>query len=353
MNARWTAVAVFGVALLLGLLEAVQIYAGAALQGEPVTIAFALTTLPTWFVLAALTLPTIYLARRLRLDAGRWRRNLPAHIIASLVFATTHLAGAALVRTIGPGLQESFLDSFVFQVRFFFALDVVTYWAIVGATHAYEYYRESRERELSAARLETRLTEARLQAVRAQINPHFLFNTLNAISTLALRGDRDAAADAIGRLSDLLRLSLDEDRGQEIPLSEEIEFLDGYLEIMRTRFGDRLRVDREIDGSVMNALVPRLVLQPLVENAILHGVMTDSSGGRVRIVVQHDDGTIKMSVHDSGPGFADGAAPREGIGLGNTRVRLEELYGSNAELTIGTSTEGGTVVSVSLPYRPA
>lgn len=351
MRARWITAAVFGVAILLGLLEAAQIYAGAALQGQPVSIWFALTTLPTWLVLAGITLPAIALSQRVRLDAGRWRGNLPIHIAASLAFATAHLAGAALVRTIGPGLQPDFWSSFAFQVRFFFALDVVTYWAIVGAVHAYEYYRESKEREVSAARLETRLTEARLQALRAQINPHFLFNTLNAISTLALRGEGTEVTDAIGRLSDLLRRSLDDERDQEIPLSEEVELLDGYVEIMRIRFGERLRIDRDVDTSLLDALVPPLVLQPLVENAILHGVMTDPSGGRVRIVVQRDDGAVLLSVHDSGPGFADSASEIGGIGLGNTRVRLEELYGPDAELTIGTSTEGGALVSVRLPYR--
>jgi anti-sigma regulatory factor (Ser/Thr protein kinase) len=339
------------VALLLGLLEATQIYAGAALQGQPVTIAFALTTLPTWLVLATITLPTLYLARRLRLDRGRWRRNLPTHIVASLIFATAHLAGAGLVRTIGPGLQENFWDSFVFQLRYFFALDVVTYWAIVGATQAYEYYREGRERELSAARLETRLTKARLQTLRGQLNPHFLFNTLNAISTLALRGSRDAAADAIGQLSDLLRLSLDDDLAQEIPLSQELELLDGYEAIMRTRFGERLKIEREVDSSVKDALVPSLVLQPLVENAVLHGVMADPTGGCIRIVADRIDHTVRLTVHDSGPGFSKPPAAQEGIGLQNTRGRLAELYGSDAELTIGTSDEGGASVTVRLPYR--
>jgi sensor histidine kinase YesM len=226
----------------------------------------------------------------------------------------------------------------------------LTYWAIVGVYLAFHYHREYRDRELSALKLQTSLTEARLQALRAQLNPHFLFNTLNAISALALKGDQAGVTEMLGRLSDLLRMALEEEHAQEIPLSREIDFLDRYLVLQRVRFADRLAVNKNIAPETLNALVPPMILQPIVENAIVHGVGARRGRAQLDVVAARDNGLLRLEVHDNGPGFAD-ARQQFGIGLGNTRARLEQLYGTEQRLEYGSAPDGGAWVSITLPFR--
>jgi sensor histidine kinase YesM len=232
----------------------------------------------------------------------------------------------------------------------YFAIDLLIYGAIVGLWYATHYARELRQRELAASQLQASLSEARLQALRAQLNPHFLFNTLNAISVLALKGEREPVAHTLSLLSDLLRLSLDTALPQEVPLARELQFVDRYLEIQRVRFPDRLRVERQIDDAALDGLVPSLILQPLVENAVLHGVSLTRGPGEIRIGAACRDGRLVLRVHDTGPGFGDD--PAEGIGLRNTRARLEQLYASTQRLAYGND-DRGAWVSIEVPYRPS
>lgn len=256
-----------------------------------------------------------------------------------------------LVNVVRWGPPPSFASNFSKVLSFAFVIDVLTYGAIVGATHALAYYEESRTRERQAAELQASLAEARLAGLRAQLNPHVLFNTLNAVSVLAMKGDQAAVVRVVGLLSDILRSCLDEARGQEGSLADELELVESYLEIQRIRFADRLTIELDADPDSLGARVPTLVLQPLVENAVTHGVANDPGPGRISIRARRENGALCLTVADSGPGF--GASPHRGrgVGLASVEERLRQLYGDAQRVTTGTSPGGGASVSLVFPYR--
>jgi len=198
--------------------------------------------------------------------------------------------------------------------------------------------------------LEVRLSQAKLQALQMQLNPHFLFNTLHAISAL-MHQDVDAAERMLTRLSDLLRYALESTEAHEVPLKKEIEFLQRYLEIEQTRFGDRLQVRMEIDPAALDAQVPNLILQPLVENAIRHGIEPHAQAGLVELRARAENGTLELIVQDNGKGSAKSAPAGFGLGLSNTRARLEQLYGAEHRLEIGDAESGGFRVRICVPMK--
>jgi two-component sensor histidine kinase len=228
------------------------------------------------------------------------------------------------------------------------------YWAIVCVTWVVSYYRQLRERERRTLELESRLMQSNLQTLKAQLQPHFLFNTLNAIASL-VRRKPTAAQDMIGSLSDFLRVTLDTAQQHEVPLRREMEFLDLYLEIQQARFGERLRIRREIDPAALDIAVPALILQPLVENSVHHGIEPRETGGTIFIRARHQDTSLRFEIADDGEGLkADQlAALREGIGLSNTKARLQELYGDAHRFRITPNAESGLTVAVELPWRKA
>jgi LytS/YehU family sensor histidine kinase len=226
--------------------------------------------------------------------------------------------------------------------------NVVIYWVLVGATHAFHYYERFRERELRASQLEAELAQAQLHRLRAQLHPHFLFNALNAISTL-IETDPEAADRMLSQLAGLLRESLREDAPHEVSLRDELSFLDRYLEIEKTRFPDRLSVALDIHPAMLDARVPHLLLQPLVENAIRHGIARRAGAGRIEIRAWRENGYLRLEVKDNGPGLRDPEIKGKGIGLVNTRARLERLHGQKTLLTLRGLPEGGAVASVTLP----
>jgi two-component sensor histidine kinase len=226
------------------------------------------------------------------------------------------------------------------------------YWAIVCVTWVISYYQQLRERERHTLELEARLTQANLQTLKTQLQPHFLFNTLNAIASL-VRRKPDAAEDMIGSLSEFLRMNLDTAQQHEVPLRREIEFLDLYLEIQQTRFGERLRIQKEIDPAVLDVAVPTLILQPLVENSVRHGIEPRETGGTILIRALRQDNSLRVEVRDDGEGLKGGqlAAIREGVGLSNTKARLQELYGDAHRFQITPNADGGLTVAVEFPWR--
>ncbi len=241
-----------------------------------------------------------------------------------------------------------------------FLPNLVIYMAVLAAGFARDYFGRYRVREAEsvrlqaeAARLHAQLAEARLSALRTQLDPHFLFNTLNAVSALVERDPRGVRR-MISRLSELLRASLEGGDAPEVPLEKELEFIGRYLEIMQIRFQGSLSVETSAPPELADALVPSLVLQPLVENAIKHGVRRSEGVGRIAIAARRDDGRLVLSVEDSGPG-PDAATPEAGggVGLRNTRERLEALYGDAQSLTLRPAEGGGTVAEVVLPYHTA
>ena len=346
--------AAIALCLALGFIEAAQVYAGARFREDPHALrsAFVFGWLP-WVPVAMLAPVLMWLAIRWPLDRGRWHSTLPLHLAAMAAFIGLHELVAALL--LQPYVDLPFGFSFVKQLTYRSVIDAILYWAVVGVTHAIRAAREAREREQATVRLEAGLAEARLAALRAQLDPHFLFNTLNAISALALRGEREGVVQALSTLSELLRATLGGAPTQEIALADELSLLDRYLEIQQLRFSDRLEVVREIAPDALDAAVPAMLLQPLVENAVQHGVAVRPGPMRIDIRAERRDGAVRLEVRDTGPGFRPaGTAPnerREGIGLGNTRERLSQLYGTAQSLECRDADGAGALVAVTIPYR--
>jgi signal transduction histidine kinase len=347
-----------GAALLLGLalggLETLQQIAWYAVRDVKAPVVNSLIgVLVPWLLILPFLPLVVHLAERWPLDQGRWGRHLPVHVLATLLLVLVHqLLAARVISWVQPNPQLQLVPFWIKLVTFRLAVDALVYWAIVGGVHAARATREAREREQAAARLEASLAEARLTALREQLQPHFLFNSLNAVSTLALRGDRDAVTQALSTLSELLRITLETHRTQELPLAEELAFLDRYLELQQLRFGERLTVVRRIDEETLDAAVPAMLTQPLVENALRHGIEREPGAGRIEIRAARDGDRVMLEVLDSGPGFLAPGGLREGIGLANTRARLAALYGTGARLECGDAKHGGGRVAITIPYRP-
>jgi signal transduction histidine kinase len=262
------------------------------------------------------------------------------------------------LRTVDPyGLEGWRLAVFLFRR---FLADYFTYFIVAAICFAYEHFVRSREQEAQAQALRGELAHAQLQALRMQVNPHFLFNTLNAIAVLVRGGDTQKAGRTLRLLSDLLRASFKGADVQMVPLREEIDLVERYLEIEQVRFSDRLRVDIDVDPAVTEVPVPYLLLQPLVENAVRHGIAPHAEAGAVRVTaapVPGDGGDqIELTVADSGPGFPstdpEVLGEDDGVGLSNTRRRLETLYGERHTFELGTAAEGGARVTLRVPTNP-
>jgi two-component system LytT family sensor kinase len=309
-----------------------------------------------WLTYLPLVPLSFFLADRFPIDRSD-RRTIAIHIAAALVFAYLHTICFASLDPLRLYPSGSLLRRTFRTVRINFPIDLISYWAIVGISCAFYYRSESQERGLESARLETAaaqlqhsLTEARLRALQAQLNPHFLFNTLNAISVLARKGETSAVVEAVARLSRLLRICLDDKRPQQIPLSDELGFLDVYLDIQRLSLGDRLTVRQNIADDVLDAAVPSMILQPLVENAIIHGVAGHSGAGTIRVEARHENGTLCVSVTDTGRGFRARPVAGGGIGLANTEARLQQIYGSAQQIAHHNESNGGATVTIVIPF---
>ena len=344
---------IFGLWTLIGLAFAGQLYLSRFKIGDPVTWTFAVgRALADWYVFAFLSLPAIWLGRRIRLEGRYWKRHFTLHLMASVVFSVLWMILRAAIeqwQNWQTGQPGNFFTAFTHALVATFFFNLLIYWVIVSVSHAVAYYLKFQEREFRAAELERRLVEAKLQALQMQLNPHFLFNTLHSISALMHR-DVEAADRMIAQLSDLLRQTLDQSDAHEVPLRQELEFLERYLQIEQTRFGDRLAVQMDIPPEILDARVPNLLLQPLVENAIRHGIEPQAGAGKILLQGRQRNGTLSLSVQDNGAG-ASKAPSREGIGLSNTRSRLQQLYPNQFRFSLASPAEGGFLVTVEIPYR--
>ena len=362
MQKAWTPPvrSVFVGATLLGFFSTLQAYRLTSLSAKDgmhiEVVHLLILNLAYWYVPAGLTLPIFQLAHRFRLDSNRWFRSLLVHAAAAAIFSMVHTAAMLGVRlTFWPSAgKPNYVDWTTYVQRGYLnQLDwaLMTYAAIVGLSYALGYYRESRAREIKAAQLETSLAEARLKTLEAQLHPHFLFNTLHAISTL-VHTNPETADRMISRLSDLLRLAFEASGATGVSLQQELEFLQKYLEIEQTRFQDRLSVRFDIDPDTFDAEVPRLILQPLVENAIKHGVSPRSGQGLVAIAAQRRGNALSLEVRDDGVGLSPGARNnlRNGVGLSNTRDRLACLYGDAHRLEFSDGSNG-LAVRIEIPFR--
>ena len=348
---RSTGVAV-AAASLIALLEVFRMSLTRVLEGNYVTLGeWVQQVIPTW-VTAILVAPwCAFMASRFPFRPGRIGRTLAAHFGGAAVYVALHMLLMIGVHTAFGGAHPwPFWPHLIHRYVFYVAMEMSLYATIVLALLLLETRREAAERALTEARLAASLQSARLESLQAQIQPHFLFNTLNALAVLARRGDGAAVDHAIGDLGELLRASFDAPR-QEIALAEELAFLERYVSLQRIRFPDRLEVIWEIEDGSRAARVPPLLVQPLVENAIEHG-LTTARGGRVRVAARRDGDDLVIEVADEGPGFAaNGASPRAGVGLANVRERLALLYGPAGVLDCADRPEGGGRVRVRLPWR--
>jgi two-component system, LytTR family, sensor kinase len=305
----------------------------------------------TWFILTPLILQ---MSDRCPLQRGKLLRSIGVHAIAAPFFNIISIAIFVVARGSIFGHfpdTRSFFKSLRSHIIIEFHGGLLVYLAIIGISQAIGYYRKYREREIQASNLETRLIEAQLDALRMQLHPHFLFNTLNSVSVL-MRRDVDAADRMLLQLSNLLRVTLARNADHEIKLRQELEILERYLEIEQIRFQDRLTVRMHIDPSALDALVPQLFFQPLVENAIRHGIADREMGGVIDIRAERQNGMIHLQVRDNGPGLnAARGSPIEGVGLSNTRSRIEYLYGSGSRFEAYNAEEGGLTVAAAFPFH--
>lgn len=349
---RWTLFFAFWA--LVGLSFAIHFFLNSSKTGRPVSWREAVTfSLADWFIFALLSIPVIKLARHFPFERRTWGRVAVVHILYSILFSFAFMVLRASVGQfqawISPATGLSFSRAFPLLAKTF-QFNVWVYWVILSVCHAFDYYQKFHERELRASELEKSLAQAKLQALQSQMNPHFLFNTLHTISAL-MHKDVDAADRMVMKLSDLLRLALDNTDTHEVSLSQELDFLKRYLEIEQTRFRDRLKVEMEIAPETLRARVPNLVLQPLVENAIRHGVERHARPGRIVLRAQQHDGLLELQVQDNGDGLPPGGPRREGIGTSNTRSRLVQLYGDNHKFELQNIPTGGLLARVVIPFH--
>ena len=324
-------------------------------RAERVTVPYAniaAYNLATWYLWAALAPLIVALGRRFPLDGATWRRSLPVHVLSGVVIGFVHASATAVFVWLGVRRAENEPLSMFFRSMAIsrFHVELLMYFAILGVTLAIDYQRKYRDRAVQAGALATELAQARLRALKMQLHPHFLFNTLHAITVL-VDEDPSAARRMVARLGELLRHTLAGTGADEVPLGAELDFLRLYLEIEETRFQDRLRVTYDVAPDAQSALVPDLILQPLVENAVKHAVSARTAPVRVSVSARRAGDRLELRVDDDGPGLGDGP-PRDGIGLSTTRERLGRLYGDAGRLTLGPGPGGrGASAVVELPFR--
>ncbi|HEY4300973.1 MAG TPA: histidine kinase [Candidatus Didemnitutus sp.] len=341
---------------LVGLAFASQFYLSSNLLGRPVSWGQAISySLEDWYVYALLSWPVLVLARRFPPEAAAPWRTAGVHLLAAVVFSFAFV----VLRSVVGEVHNVFIDepgSFadVFGPLFVktFPFNLLVYGVVITVSHALDYYRKYLERSVQTLELEKHLTEARLQALLRQLKPHFLFNTLNGIASL-MHSDVAAADRMLVRLSELLRQTMAHSGAPLTALRDEFAFIEKYLEIERIRFRDRLGVNVQADPATLDALVPSLILQPLVENAIRHGIEPHARAGRIvlRSVREGDD--LVLTVLDNGGGMPAGGFKREGIGLANTRARLAELYGARHRFDLANQPDGGLSIRMVFPYSAA
>lgn len=321
-----------------------------------------------WAVYAVVTPFVLWFANRWPIARPRVVRRVVLHLGAALAFCVAWAVGGKLlelglalifapdsvrkaVSSAGPHLLSSLgvnVGGWIFVTLPF---GVVVYGCIDGMAHAMRYFVESTGREAQMARLSEQLTAARFSALQSQVNPHFLFNTLNTIAVRARDGDNAGTVRMVQQLSDVLRRTLSRHRANEVTIGKELDLVEQYLAIEQARFSDRLRVTVDADATLRSAAVPSFAVQHLVENAVRHGIARRPGAGRVVIATRREGDALAVDVSDDGPGIDGGAPPPAGHGIDNTRERLRVLHGDRASLTYARAPGGGTVASLRVPYR--
>jgi two-component system, LytTR family, sensor kinase len=320
--------------------------------------------LPFWVGVALFTPPVIWLARRFPWVEGKRRRAIFVHAVGLIAFTVLHTVAIqlwfSLFQSPKPFDAGMFVAAIPKMVASIMDRGILFYLIITGGTWLVETYAQYREREretaaleLERAQLRASLSEAKLEALRVQLQPHFLFNTLHAISTLVLKGETRGADQMLAHLSRFLRLTLESAQAQTVSLALELEFLDAYLRIQEVRFGDRLTVRNEIEEQVLVAAVPSLILQPLVENSIQHGIGQRPDGGTIQVRAHRLGDAVVLEVQDDGVGLQRDPGSARGIGLRNIRERLVQLYPGMHSFSLGAASGGGALATITIPFRRA
>jgi len=295
----------------------------------------------------------LWVAERFRLERGRWQRTLPIHLAAMvLIVSVTRVAYDAIARPVNTPFHAFTWEKLFRSIESTFDTGALLYAVVLLVEHAIVYYQRYQSGLIKASQLQTQLIQAQLQALKMQLHPHFLFNTLHTITAL-MHEDPETAERTIARLGELLRLFLANSTIHEVPLGEELRVLDLYLEIERARFEERLQIRYDVPDTLCDATVPSLVLQPLVENAIRHGIGKSAAPGWISITAEQFEGTLVLRVADNGEGLKDhpASAGHRGMGLAITRGRLQSLYGPQQSLVLRNLPAGGVEARITLPLR--
>jgi len=341
---------IVGLWTLIGTSFSLSMYFTDLAEGQPITWRRALTwNLLNYYLWMVISPLIIELARKYPFKRNHWLRSISVHVPASAVFSTIHaLIYFPLYLLLDPQkdgfygtLSIMLHGTFIFRFHF----GIITYWAILAVISA-------KHERTNSAKLQAQLAEAQLQALRMQLHPHFLFNTLHSISALIL-DDPVLAKRMISLLGDFLRMTLESSGDQYVAFSVELEFLKRYLAIEQVRFQDRLSIDMKIDPATLKARVPNLILQPLVENAIRHGIAPRLAPGRIDIRARQLNGSLQLQIQDDGLGLQEGTngSDSKGLGLSNTRARLQQLYGSDYRFELSSANDGGVIVTMEIPFQ--
>ena len=343
---------IWGVWTIVALFFCTQVYVMNSAERQPVRFRDLLFQALSCYFWALATPLVLWLSRRYCIERHNWRRRAALHFGISVLLSCTLIVTHFLFYMILVGRASSISGRRVFNTTYY-NLDkwMLFYWVIVGMSHAFSYYNSFRKGELKASELRTQLVQSQLEALKMQIHPHFLFNTLHSISAL-LSKDAEGARKMITRLGDFLRLTLENSGSMEVTLQQEIEFLNGYLEIERIRFQDRLTTEIRVDPDVLDVRVPNLILQPIVENAMRHAI-GNTTAGRVEVIAAARNGALRIEVKDNGPGIQDESLVDfrrgRGVGLANTQARLAGLYGDAARFELSNNPTGGLIVALEIP----
>jgi len=356
---RWTRLAlIWGIWTFIGVVFTLQSYFTSYRSEQPMTLIDSAYLQFTWSYLWALATPLVlWAATKIPIERSNWLRALLLHVPISLGLSmiVTAIGHVFVWLYWGRAMGRPF--SFERMTRFVvanFSEGIGIYMLIALISYAFSYYRRYRESQLKTFQLEAQLSQAQLQALKMQLHPHFLFNTLHSISAL-LNKDPQSARRMITRLGDFLRLTLENSGSQEVTLEQEMTFLRCYLEIERIRFQDRLVTRVDVPEQTLDAKVPNLILQPIVENAIRHGIAARSSAGLIEIAVERRNSTLRIQVRDNGPGLPSHRTSenmfKKGLGLANTEKRLEQLYGAAHLFDLRDHPDGGLVVTLEIPFH--
>ncbi len=358
-RSRWKRLAlIWGIWTFIGIVFTLQSYFTSYRSEKPTPLFDSLYLQMTWSYLWALTTPLVlWASSRLPIERNNWIRSALLHVPLCIVLSVFVTAVGHVLMWLYWGWNLGRPFSFERMGRFVvanFSEGVGIYLLIALTSYAFSYYRQFRESQVQTLKLEAQLSQAQLHALKMQLHPHFLFNTLHSISAL-LNNDTESARRMITRLGDFLRLTLDNSGSQEVTLQKEIEFLSCYLEIERIRFQDRLVTRVDVPLQTLDAKVPNLILQPIVENAIRHGIAPRSTPGLIEIGVEQQNGTLRIQVRDNGPGLPEHRAAenlfQRGLGLANTETRLERLYGADHLFDFRNNPAGGLVVTLEIPFH--